>query len=143
MALAHRNLSRSELSWEPTNQLSHARMAYECAVKARRSDLVWFAHGAFNSCLSNNLLGEEAAHWLATQERELGRIRNGEVRVDSKNNVVEIWETGYLMDRAALEGSREPLERALEIAKAHNLVLRVKQIEALLVAFDQPAQAQS
>ena len=54
IALAHRNLSRSDLSWEPTDQLSHARMAYEYAVKARRSDRVWFAHGAFNSCLSNS-----------------------------------------------------------------------------------------
>lgn len=50
-ALAHRNLSRPEISWEAVDQVEHAEKAYEFAQQAGRSDLVWFAHGVLTRAL--------------------------------------------------------------------------------------------
>jgi len=133
-ALAHRNLSRPEITEDGSQQLEHAKKAYEFAKSSGREDLVWFAHGVVNSAFSNGF-EDKAKEWLEVERREVEKLEKNLDQFKNKNDVPLIWKTGYLMDRGRINNSKEDLEEALQIAKDHNLVLRVGQIEKILEDF--------
>lgn len=131
MALAYRNLSRPEITPDPKLQVDYAGKAFDSAKKGDNTDLTWYAQGVVKVALENGM-DEEAKKWLKVEESELNKVLDGEVKVDNSNHVIQIWQTGYMMDKARVENDPSGLPEALKIAQDSSLSIRIEHIETLM-----------
>ena len=102
--------------------LKKAKNAYNIALTAYRSDLVWFSHGVTKIQIA--LLKQ----WLEREERDL---KNVLVNPTISNLKRRVWQTGYLGDKAKVF-MLSPFGwfhgiRAAFLARIHNLALRKKR----------------